>query len=163
MEISCHGSYHWSTKGCYILVGKDSGAEFEDSAFTPLRGYLVEKYHFDDGMSEPSEAVNVIRRELSMLQDLVRINIILPHRIRTSEILPCDSKSFLTHVILPRLSREGCTLVVLELKCMVVKWHHLKKTRNLIVSSIKNPLFMSKWDRIIYPSRSPFVITRQAS
>ena len=59
------------------MVGKDSGAEFEDSAFTPLRGYLVEKYHFDDGMSEPSEAVNVIRKELSMLQDLVCINMII--------------------------------------------------------------------------------------
>ena len=109
---------------CYILIGKDSGAEFEDSAFTPLRGYLVEKYHFDDGMSEPSEAVNVIRRELSMLQDLVCINIILAHQIRTSEILPYDSKSYLSHIILPRLPRERCTLVVLELTCMAVKWRH---------------------------------------
>ena len=105
--IKLYGTFHRSTQGCYILVGKDSGAEFEDSAFTPLRGYLVEKYHFDDGMSEPSEAVNVIRRELSMLQDLVCINIILAHRIKTSEILPGDRKSYITHVILPRLSREN--------------------------------------------------------
>ena len=39
----------------------------------------------------------------------------LAHRIRISDILSWDRKSYLTHVILPRLSREGCTLVVLEL------------------------------------------------
>ena len=32
---------------------------------------------------------------------------ILAHRIGISEILPCDRKSYLTHAILPRLSREG--------------------------------------------------------
>ena len=32
---------------------------------------------------------------------------ILAHRIRISEILPWDRKSYLTHAILPRLSREG--------------------------------------------------------
>ena len=32
---------------------------------------------------------------------------ILAHRIRISEILPWDSKSYLTHAILPRLSSEG--------------------------------------------------------
>ena len=31
----------------------------------------------------------------------------LVHQIRISEILPWDRKSHLTHVILPRLSREG--------------------------------------------------------
>ena len=30
----------------------------------------------------------------------------LAHNIRISEILPRDRKSYLTHVILPRLSRE---------------------------------------------------------
>ena len=38
-----------------------------------------------------------------------------------SEILPWDRKSYLTHVSLPRLSRDGCTLVALELKRMFVK------------------------------------------
>ena len=33
--------------------------------------------------------------------------IILAHRIRISEIIPWDRKSYLTHAILPRLSREG--------------------------------------------------------
>ena len=33
-------------------------------------------------------------------------------------------KFHLTHVILPRLSREECTLVVLEVKYMVAKWRH---------------------------------------
>ena len=32
---------------------------------------------------------------------------ILAHRIRISDILPWDRKSYLTHAILPRLSREG--------------------------------------------------------
>ena len=31
----------------------------------------------------------------------------LAHRIRVSDILPWDRKSYLTHVILSRLSREG--------------------------------------------------------
>ena len=31
----------------------------------------------------------------------------LAHRIRISDILPWDKKSYLTHAILPRLSREG--------------------------------------------------------
>ena len=66
----------------------------------------------------------------------------LIHRIRTSEILRWDRKSFLahrigisnilfwhrnsslTHVILPRMSCEGCTLVVLELPRVVVNGHH---------------------------------------
>ena len=34
---------------------------------------------------------------------------------RISEILPLDRKSYLTDVILSRLSREGYSLVVLEL------------------------------------------------
>ena len=38
--------------------------------------------------------------------------------------LTLDRKSYLTHVILPRLSHEACTLVVLELTHMVVKLRH---------------------------------------
>ena len=34
-------------------------------------------------------------------------NDILAHRIKISEILPWVRKSYLTHAILPRLSREG--------------------------------------------------------
>ena len=45
----------------------------------------------------------------------------LAHWIGVSEILPWDRKSYLTHAILLRLSREGCTFVVLELTHMVVK------------------------------------------
>ena len=37
------------------------------------------------------------------------------------------------------------------------------KMRYLVVSKKKNPLFMWEWDRKFCPSRSPFVITRQAS
>ena len=48
-------------------------------------------------------------------------SILLALRIRTSEILPWDGKFYLTNVILPRLSREGCAFVVLELTHMVVK------------------------------------------
>ena len=35
------------------------------------------------------------------------VNIILEHRIRISEILPWDRKSYLTNAILLMLSREG--------------------------------------------------------
>ena len=37
------------------------------------------------------------------------------------------------------------------------------KIRYLVVSKKKNPICMSGWDRKICPSRSPFVILRQAS
>ena len=37
------------------------------------------------------------------------------------------------------------------------------KMRYLVVSKKKNPLFVWGWDRKIYPSRSLFVTTRQAS
>ena len=51
---------------------------------------------------------------------------ILAHQIRISDILYWDRKSYLAHVtcILHRLSCEGCTLVVLELTYMAVKWRH---------------------------------------
>ena len=39
----------------------------------------------------------------------------LAHSIRISEILDWVRNSYLALVILPRLSREGCALVVLEL------------------------------------------------
>ena len=45
----------------------------------------------------------------------------LAHSTWIAEILPWGRKSYLTHVILPRLSREGYTLVVLELEHMIVK------------------------------------------
>ena len=41
---------------------------------------------------------------------------------RTSGFLSWVRNSYLTHVILPRLSRQDCSLVVLKLKPMVVKW-----------------------------------------
>ena len=46
---------------------------------------------------------------------------ILAHQIGISEVLPTDRKSYVTHAILPKLSRKGCTLDVLELTHMVVK------------------------------------------
>ena len=54
------------------------------------------------------------------VSNLVR-DLILAHRIWISNILSWDRKSYLNHAILPRLSREGCTLVVLELTHMVDK------------------------------------------
>ena len=39
----------------------------------------------------------------------------------SSTVLSWDRKSYLTHTILPRLSREGCRLAKLELTHMVVK------------------------------------------
>ena len=34
------------------------------------------------------------------------ITVVLAHRIRISEILPCDRKSYLTHAILPKTSSK---------------------------------------------------------
>ena len=48
----------------------------------------------------------------------------LAHRIRISDILSSDRKSYLTHVILPRLPREGCKLVALELTPVAVEERH---------------------------------------
>ena len=46
---------------------------------------------------------------------------ILAHLMRISDILSSVRNSFVTNVILPRLWRGSCTLVVLELTHMVVK------------------------------------------
>ena len=43
----------------------------------------------------------LISSSLSLVSDF------LVHRIRISDILPCDKKTYLTHAILSRLSREG--------------------------------------------------------
>ena len=99
----------------------------------------------------------------------------LAHQIRTSEILPWDRKSCLTYVILPRLSREGCTMAVLEVTHMGVVCCHCyvesQRTQELLEAyfEIKNYAVQEKesiicvrWDRKIRPSRSPFAITRQA-
>ena len=59
---------------------------------------------------------------LWQITDLNLRTSILAHRIRISEILPWDRKSYLIHAILPRLSHEGFhTKVVLELMYIVVK------------------------------------------
>ena len=58
------------------------------------------------------------------LNNRFRSNIILAHRLGISEILPWDRKLILPMLFLPRLSREGCTLIVSELTRMVVKSHH---------------------------------------
>ena len=50
-----------------------------------------------------------------ILEYLGAMGTFLAHQIRILDILSWDRKSYLTHVILPRLSHEGCTLVVLEL------------------------------------------------
>ena len=46
---------------------------------------------------------------------LGNIMLFLAHRIRISDILSGHRKSYFTHLIFPRLLRDGCTLVVLEL------------------------------------------------
>lgn len=58
------------------LIGKDSGTELEDSVFTPGREPMVQKTQYDDLMAEYlklAEAMTVIKKDLSQLQDLVRI------------------------------------------------------------------------------------------
>ena len=51
-------------------------------------------------------------------------SLFLANRMRASDILPWGRKYYLTHVTLPKLPRECCTLVVLELTRMVVKWYN---------------------------------------
>ena len=63
-----------------------------------------------------------VRKILPCLTLFAQYFYILANRItRISDILSWDRKSYLTHAILTRLSREGCTLVVLELTHMVIK------------------------------------------
>ena len=50
-----------------------------------------------------------------MLGFKFRIILFLAHRVRISAVLPWDRKFYLTHVMVPRLSCEGCTLVVFEI------------------------------------------------
>ena len=60
------------------LTGKDSGAELEDSMFTPRREKPVDRMQYDDLMAEYlklAEAMKVIKKELATLQDLVSTNI----------------------------------------------------------------------------------------
>ena len=60
------------------LTGKDSGAELEDSMFTPRREKPVDRLQYDDLMAEYlklAEAMKVIKKELATLQDLVSTNI----------------------------------------------------------------------------------------
>ena len=45
---------------------------------------------------------------------LYHVQEVLAHRIRITDIVSWDKKSYLTYDILRGLSREGCTLVVLE-------------------------------------------------
>ena len=45
----------------------------------------------------------------------------LAHLLSMSKVLFWDGESYLSHVILPRLSHEGCALNVLELTHMAVK------------------------------------------
>ena len=59
-------------------------------------------------------------------------SLFLAHQMRVFDILSWDRKSYLTHVILPRLSCKGCTLVVLELTHMVVMWCYWWRARKRI-------------------------------
>ena len=96
---------------------------------------------------------------------------ILAHRIRISEILPWDRKSYLTHAILSRLSSKVCTLIVLELTHMVVKRCHcyIKGMSSCEIASQRIQGFLEAYFNIKNngeqekESGSPFVITRQAS
>ena len=81
---------------------------------------MIRIYHECEGEIEKirSEDHRLASRGLSS-DDKGRI--FLAHRIRISDILSWDRKSYLTHAILPRLSRYGCTLVELDLMHKVVK------------------------------------------
>ena len=72
--------------------------------------------------------------------------VFLAHWIRISDILPWVRNSYLTHVILPRQSREDCSWVVLELRYMILKWRHfLVKVRSSINLWGTNPLIPGQW------------------
>ena len=126
------------------------------------------------------------RLESSSMSLLYIRTVILAHRIWIPEILPWDRKSYLTHAILPRLSREGYihwlywnsrTLWSSDVIVML-KWRHHVKWYLSVNSGTSGSLFLNKktmtskkrihysceaWIEKICPSESPFVITRQAS
>ena len=76
-----------------------------------------------ESVSSTVQAVKLLRKlynvDTETRQNLVLMvgSIFLARQIRIFEVLAWDRNSYLTHVILPRLSREDCTLVVLELAC----------------------------------------------
>ena len=101
---------------------------------------------------------------------------------KVSEILPWDRKSYCTHVILPRLTREGVLYIgcVLELtwrsphvKSYYVKWRHHIMTQRLFGNYFEHETVVSNGEqdkksikragRKIRCSWSPFLFTRQAS
>ena len=89
---------------------------------------------------------------------------ILAFRIRISEILPWDRKSYLAHAILPRTSSNAimlnCILAYSGTSGSLYKNKWIDKNSGELEN---NPFFVWGYDRKIRPSRSPFVSTRQAS
>ena len=63
---------------------------------TIKKGYLLKDFYSINGTIENRDDL-----------DSILITPLLAHRIRISEILSWDRKSYLNHAILPRLSREG--------------------------------------------------------
>ena len=110
----------------------------------------------------------------------------LAHRIRISEILPWDRKSYLTQAILPRLSREGyihslywnsCTWSSSDVIVLFKRRHHVRLhlsvfkdfwklnflNKKKTVVSKKKIFYSCEGREKICPLGSLFVITRQAS
>ena len=55
----------------------------------------------------PCDSHGIISKQFCMCLSIFEDQLFLAHRIRISDILPLDIKSYLTHAILPMLSLEG--------------------------------------------------------
>ena len=77
-----------------------------------------------------SFAIILFRRK-----EMVALLCLLAHRIRIIDISFWDRKSYLTNVIIRRLSREGCTLVVLGLTRHYRELTSLVCQNDVIISS----------------------------
>ena len=123
-----------------------------------LFGKVVSFWHFTKGPNICMRNIWVKRFEVgpAVHEEMMfkEFSIFLTHWIRISEILTWDRKSYLTHAILPRLSREGYihwlhwNLRTLLSKDAIVmlKWrHHVKLYLSIFRTS--GSLFLNKKQR----------------
>ena len=96
------------------------------------------------------------------LNTLVRETI--AHRIRISEILPWDSKSYLTHAVLPRLSREcfihwlywnSRTWSSSDVIVMLMWRHHVKLYLSLFSDFLK---LILKKKTVVSKKKNPLIV-----
>ena len=110
--IAIVGSLHYFKRGAIsikmcllitnIILLSLRGKLFAFYTFNPikLKDFSI-KSEYDQEIPQTQTADLPTQGLIQLCQEF------LAHRIRISEILPWDRKSYLTHAILPRVSREG--------------------------------------------------------